>query len=99
MTSVKIGMRKSLCKVTFDMYQGALAEESFQYYLSKISFQCSHRPNTSEAALWNKKTLHVAEYPYVLLVASEHNRVVQEVRANKKKYIHSLRFILWTLME
>jgi hypothetical protein len=25
MTSVKYGMPKSLCKVTFDMYQGALA--------------------------------------------------------------------------
>jgi hypothetical protein len=25
MTSVTYGMRKSLCKVTFDMYQGALA--------------------------------------------------------------------------
>jgi hypothetical protein len=26
MTSVTYGTRKSLCKVTFDMYQGALAE-------------------------------------------------------------------------
>jgi hypothetical protein len=51
MTSVTYGMRKSLCKVMFDMYQGALVnflnvldcqmgEETANKYFELIAFYC-----------------------------------------------------------
>jgi hypothetical protein len=49
MTSVTYGMRKSLCKVTFDMYQGALA--SYLNVLQTVSVVTWYEGNQMRSAI------------------------------------------------